>query len=563
MKTTIKRKIDYITNADKTAFIEGEYYQDQQGQEKWRKIPEVSPQYGTLHHIESLNKTQNPDLITGYECTPEYAHEEFALTMEMYEHNTGRKHKDNSRLVYHMRQSFKPEEVSPEIANAIGYELALEYTDGKHAFVVATHTDRQHIHNHIIFCAFNLEADGKFRDVYFIYQEIARISDRICDEFGLSVIHQKQGWRDPYNEWEQKQGITKDDKEPTKRKELEEIIALCLEKRPKDFNHLLKYLEDYRCFAKQRGKNISISTPFSKKPFRLNSLSDEFTEQGIIRQIAEQQNAKPPTSQQQEPKQADARIYSTGESRYSDQNYNTINFSQYDFNEANNHKVEPHDEPPILQFGNPHNLKLIIDIENSMKATESIGYKRWAEKFNLEQMSQTLLFIEKHQLSFAELQNMATRTPQTLHTIKSEVDALSAKMDKISTLQKHIGTFSKNKTLYNEYQQSKNPSQFWKDNETNLAAYEESQSYLSFYKYNLRKENKDAKFPTMNELRQQYAIHNADKSKLWAKYHDTKNADSGLANCWANVKTILNVQDEIEIALEIAPKQKRQTGPSL
>ena len=152
--------------------------------------------------------------------------------------------------------------------------------------MVATHTDKAYIHNHVLFNAFNLDCDGKFHDPWFSgRRDVARISDKLCREYELSVIEIKHGWRDPYNEWEQKQGIEKEDKPPTKREQLDEIIALCLEKQPKDFDHLLKYLEDCACFAKKRGKNISISTPFSKNPIRLNSLSEQFTEDGIKEQI--------------------------------------------------------------------------------------------------------------------------------------------------------------------------------------------------------------------------------------------------------------------------------------
>jgi len=85
--------------------------------------------------------------------------------------------------------------------------------------------------------------------------------------------------------------------------------------------------------------------------------------------------------------------------------------------------------------------------------------------------------------------------------------------------------------------------------------------------YTAEKAGKARKLPTINELRQQYATLNAKKNSLWAKYHDTRNADSGITNAWANVKTILNVQDEIVIVPkatpEIAPKRQRRSGPSL
>ena len=550
--------------------------------------------------MRNRNETENNGLITGYECTPEYAHEEFALTMEMYEHNTGRAHKDNSRLVYHIRQAFKPDEVSPIVANRIGRELALEYTGGNHAFVVATHTDRQHIHNHIIFCAFNLEADGKFRDAYFNYQDVAGISDRLCKEYGLSVIEQKQGWRDPYNEWEQKKGITKEDKPATKRERLEEIIGFCLDKHPKDFDTLLRYLEDYSCYAKRRGKDISVSTPFSKRAIRLSSLSDEFDELGLTKRIEQQRNSIKQVSQAQNTPTNFATHIAEIQSKqiyhepiYNAPSYleqylapeisNTINevedddvfddyedsedYTEYEYDDDTFYVDEEEPETTlqtILYFDNPHNLKLIIDIQNSIKATNNIGYKRWAEKFNLEQLSQTLIFIEKHKLTLGDLQNMATQTPQTLQTIRNEIEVLDKKLQGISILQRHIGALSKNKNIYRELNNADNPAQFKEENKARFEALTNAQEYMRDSGYG---GSFGEPVPTYDELKTRYAKIDTDKKKLWAKHLDTKNADSGIANAWQNFKTILNVQDEIvhtsKSAPEIVKKPVRRSGPSL
>ena len=526
-------------------------------------------------YTQDPDKTKDNGLITGYECTPEYAHEEFALTMEMYEHNTGRKQKDNSRLVYHIRQAFKPDEVEPAVANQIGYELALEYTGGKHAFVVATHTDRQHIHNHIIFCAFNLEADGKFRDAFFNYRHVAEISDKLCKEYDLSVIEQKQGWRDPYNEWEQKQGVVEEMKPMSHRKRLEEIIGFCLNKNPKDFDTLLRYLEDYDCYAKRRSKNISVTTPFSKKPIRLSSLSAEFDEYGIKAKIEEQRN-QPQTQSYNYPQSQNANTHSdtqnhtpisasafahdnfaeavTHEDEYSDSNNGYDYDDDYDYEDEHNHKPEISTEEKAQSEFEAltmyhSNLKLIIDIQNSLKAKESIGYKKWCEKFNLEQMSQTLIFIEKHDLTFDELQNMATRTPQTLQNIKDEITTIEKEQEEISTMQRHIGNYGKYNDIYKRYQNTQfhEQPQFWHDNEKELTAHAEAREHFSFYVYTARKNGNAEKIPTIKELQQQYATLTAKKNSLWEKYHDTRNSDSGITNAWANVKTILNVPDEIKI----------------
>jgi len=541
-KTTVKRKINYILDKRKTALPENA---DEKGQEPEHENTDVDSSIS--EYIQNPGKTENNKLITGYECFPEYADEQFATSMELYERNTGRKHKDNSRLLYHMRQSFKPGEVDPVTANRIGYELALEYTGGKHAFVVATHTDKLHIHNHIIFNAFNLECNGKFKDSYFNYRDVAKISDRLCKEYELSVIEVKHGWRDPYNEWEKKQGITKEDKEPSKKEQLENVIAMCLEKRPKDFNHLLKHMEDYSCHAKKRGHNVSITAPFSKRPIRLISLSEEFTEEGIKKQIAEQQSENKENTKSIE--------------NISDTTTNEIiNSARTDKPEAIKPEnkfskpktAKPKTVNPISEnMKSKSELRLIIDIQNSLKATESIGYKKWVEKFNLEQMSQTLLFIEKHQLSLNELENMAAEKPQTLINIKNEIEAADEKLQSISLLQRHIGAYGKTKEVYREYKRSKTPGQFRQDNAKAIADHEAARAYFDGNGYGFGSGNK---LPSIKELREQYAVHNSNKKSLWAKYHEIKNTDKEIENAWANVKTLLKLKDEI--ILEEKPKPR-------
>ena len=91
-------------------------------------------------------------------------------------------------IAYQIRQSFKPGEITPEEANEVGYETGMRFTKGKHEFIVATHVERAHIHNHIIFNSTNLKCDRKFRDFWFSGIALQRLSDIICLEHGLSVI---------------------------------------------------------------------------------------------------------------------------------------------------------------------------------------------------------------------------------------------------------------------------------------------------------------------------------------------------------------------------------------
>lgn len=101
-------------------------------------------------------KTNAGEFVSAYECDPKTVDEEFLLAKRQYQHITGRTQKDDV-IAYQIRQAFKPGEVTPEDANEIGYELAMRFTKGRHAFIVATHVDRAHIHNHIIYNSTSLD----------------------------------------------------------------------------------------------------------------------------------------------------------------------------------------------------------------------------------------------------------------------------------------------------------------------------------------------------------------------------------------------------------------------
>ena len=110
-------------------------------------------------------------------CEPRTADEEFLISKREYEHITGLDNCRKNVLAYHIRQSFKPGETDAETANKIGYELAQRFTKGKHQFIVATHTDKSHIHNHIIFNSTAITCDRKSNDFKRSGKAIRRISD--------------------------------------------------------------------------------------------------------------------------------------------------------------------------------------------------------------------------------------------------------------------------------------------------------------------------------------------------------------------------------------------------
>ena len=153
-----------------------------------------------VDYIENPEKTNGGELISSYACSPETADQEFLLARNEYMAITGRRI-HNEVIAYQLRQSFKPGEVTPEEANRIGYELASRFLKSEHAFLVATHNDRRHVHNHIVFCATALDCTRKFRDILRSGKVLAELSDQICEEHQLSVIREPENETVAYGKW--------------------------------------------------------------------------------------------------------------------------------------------------------------------------------------------------------------------------------------------------------------------------------------------------------------------------------------------------------------------------
>ena len=119
-----------------------------------------------IDYVANPEKTDHGRLITGYECDSRVADAEFMLAKRQYIAATGRVRGADDVIAYHVRQSFCPGEITPEEANRLGVEFAKRFTKGKHAFIVCTHIDKAHVHNHIIWSSVNLDCDRKFRNFW-------------------------------------------------------------------------------------------------------------------------------------------------------------------------------------------------------------------------------------------------------------------------------------------------------------------------------------------------------------------------------------------------------------
>ncbi len=219
-------------------------------------------------YAKNPEKTEKGELVTAYGCDPFTVDEEFMLQKRLYSQVNGRTRKDDV-IAYQIRQSFKPGEITPEDANRIGRELALRFTKGRYSFIVATHTDRAHIHNHIVFNSTAMDGTKKFRDFHRSGLALQKLSDLICLENGLSVITPV-----PYSERVKR---TEFPKRENIRSCICADIDTMLQKKPKDFPAFLFLMEEAGYEVKQ-GAHTAVKGKGQKRFIRLSSLGNGYTE---------------------------------------------------------------------------------------------------------------------------------------------------------------------------------------------------------------------------------------------------------------------------------------------
>ena len=219
------------------------------------------------------DKTAEGELISSYECAPRTAAEEFALSKKIYFQKTGRE-QENDVIAYQFRQSFKPGEVTAEEANQIGYEFAERFLKGKHAFIVCTHINRHHIHNHVIWNSTTLDCSRKFRNFWNSTKAVRRLSDTICMEHGVSVIENPARKGMTYDKW--LGGNAKISSRDMLRTAIDDVLT----QKPRDMDEFLRLLET-KGFTVKLGKHIALRHADFKKAIRMDSLGDGYTEEEI------------------------------------------------------------------------------------------------------------------------------------------------------------------------------------------------------------------------------------------------------------------------------------------
>ena len=371
---------------------------------------------------QNPEKTQGGELISAYECDHRTADAEFLLAKAKYKAVTGREQKrDADVLCYQIRQSFRPGEITPEEANRVGYETAMRWTKGKHAFFVATHTDRQHIHNHIYYNSTTLDYTGKFRDFFRSAAALRKLSDRVCLEHDLSVIQNpklhSKGRFLHYGQWI-------GERPPSAKQRVRLAVVGALGKRPADFAAFLGLMEDAGFAVKHgRGGVISFLAPGQDKPTRLRSstLGPGFDPEDIRAVIA-------------------------GE--------------------------RPIPEQPVPVPAPPRRVNLIVDIQERLRSGKGAAYARWAKVYNLKQMAAALQFMQEQNITeYDQLSAKAEDAVSRFHSLTEQLRRTEADLSATSELMGAVVRYAKTRPVFDGYKATKYSRKYLAEHEAELADY--------------------------------------------------------------------------------------------
>ena len=408
-----------------------------------------------LDYIMNPKKTDGGILVSAYACSSETAADEFMLFRQEYQQNTGRT-QENEVIGYHVRQAFKPEEITPEEANEIGKELASRMTDDQFAYVVATHIDKHHIHNHIIICSTDLEGQHKYRDVKQSAKDLAQISDSLCREHSLSVIQNPRDKTVTYDKWQGNQ------RRFTHRDELRMIIDAALRMQPDGFDALMQLLEDAGCRIK-RGAQISIKPPEGERFIRLDTLGPEYDEASLHRTLAHDHVHIP-------------------------------KIPRDDFTESQ--------------------IKRLVDIEAKLRAGKGKGYQVWAERNNIDAKAQMVIFLKEHHIgSLEELNEQIQELTDQRNSLKASIREKQNRMKEINRQRQTIRDYSRTKEVYTQYRESGWSVKFYQEQRQEIEDHRNAQAVYSSHdgkmptlkeltaEYDGLKERKENDQAVLNELK--------------------------------------------------------------
>src|SRR5699024_8248434 len=434
-----------------------------------------------IDYVANPQKTDGGKLITGFACDSRTADAEFLLAKRQYIAATGRVRGKDDVIAYHVRQSFMPGEITPEEANRLGVEFAKRFTKGKHAFVVCTHIDKAHVHNHIIWSSVTLDCDRKFRNFWGSTKAVRQLSDTICIENGLSIVENPKPHGKSYNKW------LGDQAKPSHRELLRMAIDQALAQKPADLDALFQLLQDAGCEVSKRGKSYRLKLPSWDRVARLDSLGEGYTLDDLLAVLSGQKEHTP--------------------------------------------------RKKSVVRAAPPKVNLLVDIQAKLQAGKGAGYARWAKVFNLKQMAQTMNFLTEHNLlDYAVLEGKAAAATARHNELSAQIKAAEKRMAEIAVLRTHIVNYAKTRETYVAYRKAGYSRKFREEHEQEILLHQAAKN--AFDEMGVKK------LPKVKDLQSEYAKLLEEKKKTYAEYRRSREEMRELLTAKANVDRLLKMDEE-------------------
>ena len=367
-----------------------------------------------IAYILNPEKTDEKLLVSSYGCASETAAREFEWTRKIAE----QKGMNPVRIIArHVIQSFEIGEVTPELAHEIGKQFADEILGGKYEYVLTTHIDKDHVHNHLIFNAVDFVDYHAYKSYKRIYYDMREVSDRLCKENGLSVIPPSQNKGMGYKEYtEAKRGTS------WKQKLKQTIDRLVIT--AKDYDDFLRLMQEAG-YEIKTGKYISFRAEGQERFTRSKTIGENYTEERIKERIA---GWTPRRSQRQ---------------------------------------------------ATPKGISLIGDIQERIRLIDSKGYEHKAKLTILKEAARTLNYLtENNLLQYADLEKKVEDVHGSYDRTGKELKVVEARLREVQPLIKNISNYQRLKPVYDAFQKAKDKPGFKAKHEAELVIFEAARSTL-------------------------------------------------------------------------------------
>lgn len=367
-----------------------------------------------IAYILNPEKTDEKLLVSSYGCASETAAREFEWTRKIAE----QKGMNPVRIIArHVIQSFEIGEVTPELAHEFGKQFADEILGGKYEYVLTTHIDKDHVHNHLIFNAVDFMDYHAYKSYKRIYYDMREVSDRLCKENGLSVIPPSQNKGRGYKEYtEAKRGTS------WKQKLKQTIDRLVIT--AKDYDDFLRLMQEAG-YEIKTGKYISFRAEGQERFTRSKTIGENYTEERIKERIA---GRTPRRSQRQ---------------------------------------------------ATPKGISLIGDIQARIRLIDSKGYEHKAKLTILKEAARTLNYLtENNLLQYADLEKKVEDVHSSYDRTGKELKGVEARLREVQPLIKNISNYQRLKPVYDAFQKAKDKPGFKAKHEAELVIFEAARSTL-------------------------------------------------------------------------------------